>query len=320
MNDPALVHASKNIANRCLGISSEEQVLIICDPRTRAIAETLRDTSIAAGADTVLSVMQPRAAHGSEPPTSVAAAMLACDVYLAPTTFSLSHTQARKHASAAGVRGATLPGVTEDMLARLMSADLDRLRRRSGTIAQLLSDGHRAEVTCPLGSQMTIDLTGRNAISDDGNLRAPGAFGNLPCGEAFIAPLSGQGQILASSIASVGLSLPPSTLTIADGRLASATGEAGQQLLDALTPYGASAMNLAEFGVGTNDRAMLTGNVLEDEKLLGSIHLAFGASAAIGGTVAVPIHVDVIVTEASLAIDGTPVLDQGTLVLEERRR
>jgi leucyl aminopeptidase (aminopeptidase T) len=99
-----------------------------------------------------------------------------------------------------------------------------------------------------------------------------------------------------------------------------ASGDAGQQLLEALAPYRPPAMNLAELGVGTNDRAMLTGNVLEDEKLLGRIHLAFGASAAIGGTVAVPIHLDVIVTEASLTIDGTPVLDQGTLVLDERAR
>jgi len=320
MMDPELAHASENIARRCLGIAADEEVLVICDPDTRGVGEALRHAAIHAGADTVLTIMQPRATHGTEPPASIAAAMLACDVYLAPTTFSLSHTQARKRASDHGVRGATLPGVTADLLGRLMSADLDRLGRRSGTIATLLSHGDRAEITCPLGSQMTIELTGRDAISDDGDLRAHGAFGNLPCGEAFIAPVSGQGQIFASSIASVGLTLPPVALTIADGQLSRADGDAGERLLQALTPHGPLAMNLAELGVGTNDRAMLTGNVLEDEKLLGSVHLAFGASAAIGGTVAVPIHLDVIVTEANLTIDGTRVLDQGTLILDERRR
>jgi leucyl aminopeptidase (aminopeptidase T) len=56
--------------------------------------------------------------------------------------------------------------------------------------------------------------------------------------------------------------------------------------------------------------------VLEDEKILGTIHVAFGASAGIGGTVAVPIHLDVVVTEASLEIDGRQVLDRGQFVLD----
>ncbi len=67
--------------------------------------------------------------------------------------------------------------------------------------------------------------------------------------------------------------------------------------------------------MGTNDRARLSGNVLEDEKMLGSVHVAFGASIAIGGTVAVPIHLDCVVTDASLTVDGTPVLDEGRFVL-----
>ena len=79
--------------------------------------------------------------------------------------------------------------------------------------------------------------------------------------------------------------------------------------------HGDAGTNLAELGVGTNDRATLTGNVLEDEKILGSVHVAFGASIAIGGTVSVPIHLDCVVTEASLEIDGTRVLDEGRFVL-----
>ena len=68
--------------------------------------------------------------------------------------------------------------------------------------------------------------------------------------------------------------------------------------------------------MGTNDRAELTGLVLEDEKILGTVHVAFGASAGIGGTVAVPIHLDVVVLKASLEIDGQPVLEEGRFVLD----
>ena len=56
--------------------------------------------------------------------------MAAADVVLAPTVQSLSHTAARKRASEAGARIATLPGVTEEMLARVMSADMEGLRRK----------------------------------------------------------------------------------------------------------------------------------------------------------------------------------------------
>ena len=79
--------------------------------------------------------------------------------------------------------------------------------------------------------------------------------------------------------------------------------------------HGEPGRNLAELGVGTNDRATLTGNVLEDEKILGTVHVAFGASAGIGGTVSVPIHLDVVVLDASLEVDGEPVLEQGRWVL-----
>jgi leucyl aminopeptidase (aminopeptidase T) len=84
-------------------------------------------------------------------------------------------------------------------------------------------------------------------------------------------------------------------------------------MLDARGPLG---RNLAELGVGTNDRATLTGNILEDEKILGTAHIAFGASAGIGGTVTVPVHLDVIVLEPSLWIGDTQVLGAGRWLLD----
>ena len=67
--------------------------------------------------------------------------------------------------------------------------------------------------------------------------------------------------------------------------------------MDLLTAHGEDGTNVAELGIGTNERAELTGNVLEDEKILGTAHVAFGASAAIGGTVQVPVHLDCVVLQ-----------------------
>jgi leucyl aminopeptidase (aminopeptidase T) len=306
----------KTVVRRCLAIRGGEEVLVITDPGTRAIGEALRGEAARAGGDAVLAVMDERENDGSEPPRSVAGALAQCDVFIAPTTRSLSHTTARKRASDAGARGATMPGVNEDMLARVMAVDFEAMGARSRAVAELLDAAETAHVSCSRGSELTLDLSGRSGIADDGDLSAAGAFGNLPCGEGFIAPLSGAGQVVARSLGPDGISDEPAVLTIKDGRIVGADGGLGPRWIERLRAHGEKGMNLAELGVGTNDRATLTGHVLEDEKILGTIHVAFGASAGIGGTVAVPIHLDVIVTDASLEIDGQPVLKDGRWLLD----
>src|SRR5436190_276560 len=225
-----LDRAVDTVIAACLGVAPGEDVLVVVDPETRDLGDALRDRAAAAGADAVVALMAEREANGSEPPAPVAAALAVADAFIAPTAKSLSHTRARKAASDAGARGATMPGVTTDMLARVMA------------------DG-------------------------------------------------------------------PARLTVGDGRLLAAAGPEGERLLEALRAHGDDGVNLAELGIGTNDRATLTGNVLEDEKILGTAHVAFGASAGIGGTVAVPIHLDVVVLDATLTAGGVAILDAGRLVV-----
>ena len=303
------------MVRRCLAVKEGEDVVVVVDPATRAIGEALRQESAAAGADAVLMIMDERATDGTEPPRPVAAALEASDVFIAPTSRSLSHTSARKRATDQGARGATMPGVTEDMLARVMAVDFDTMAARSKAVAALLESGTRARVTCPRGTALELALDGRPGISDDGQLGERGAFGNLPCGEGFIAPAYGEGKVVASSVAPLGISAEPARLTVADGRIVAADGGLGPAFIELLLAHGELGTNLAELGVGTNDRARLTGNVLEDEKILGTVHVAFGASAAFGGNVSVPIHLDVVVVDASLEVDGRAVLDNGRYVL-----
>ena len=311
-----LDRAVQTVVRRCLAIREGEDVVVVVDEPLQSLGEKLRRAAQRAGADAVLTVMAPRPTDGSEPPAPVAEALAACDVFIAPASRSLSHTLARKRASERGARGATMPHVTADMLARLMAIDFDRLRARCHAVADLLDRGEEARVSCPRGSDLRLDLRGRHGIADDGDLSAPGAFGNLPCGEGFIAPAGGEGTMVARSLAAIGLTHGhPARLTVDGGHLAQATGPEGEQLLGILREHGDAGTNLAELGVGTNDRATLTGNVLEDEKILGTIHVAFGASIAIGGTVSVPIHLDCVVTEASLTVDDTRVLDEGRFML-----
>jgi leucyl aminopeptidase (aminopeptidase T) len=310
--------AVKTVVTRCLGVRPSERVVVVADTGTRAIGEALERAAAEAGAQAELVLMEPTGGHGAEPPPEVAEALRGADAFVAPTTYSLSHTRARREATEKGARGATLPGVTEDMLARLMTADFDLLQERSRRLAGLLSAAESAQLTCPRGSDFRFDLRGRTGLADDGDLTAPGAFGNLPCGEGFISPAAGAGRLVPRTIAGIGLITCPVGLLAEDGELTVAQGPQGEQMLQMLRAAGPGGTNLAELGIGTNEQARLTGNILEDEKILGTVHVAFGASAAIGGNVAVPVHLDAVVMEPTLTVDGEPVLVSGRYVLDAR--
>lgn len=310
-----LERALITVMERSLAIRSGENVLVIGDPRSRELAEAMRDMAARYGADAVLALMDERDNDGTEPPPPIAAALLACDVYLAPTSRSISHTRARKASNDNGSRGATLPGATADMIARVMGVDFATMKARTLAVTELLSSADEAHVSCPRGSDLTLDLSGRRGMADIGEMTRSGTFGNLPAGEGFIAPLSGSGELIASSLAPMGISPEPVILTVEDGHLTAANGPFGPEFFERLTRHGPNGTNIAELGVGTNDAATLTGNILEDEKILGTIHVAFGASMGIGGTVSVPIHLDVVVLEPTLTVGGTTVLDAGRWVL-----
>ena len=313
-----LARAVSAVVNDCLRVQAGEEVLVVANPATLGLGERLRGEAGRAGADAVLALMAERASHAAEPPASVAAAMKAADVVLAPTVQSLSHTASRKAASEAGARIATLPGVTEAMLARVMSADMEELRRKGGAVADLLTASDSARITCANGSDFRLGLGDREAIPDAGELGHERAFGNLPCGEGFIAPIEGSCEgtlVVDGTIAGVGIPGEPVHMEIVDGRLAEASGEEGAALLDLLRAHGEEATTVAELGIGTNEKAELTGNVLEDEKILGTVHVAFGASAAIGGTIQVPVHLDCVVMKPTVTVGATTVVADGRFLL-----
>lgn len=309
-----LGRALKTVIERCLRVAAGETVLVVADPANATLGDALMRAACAAGGDAMLTILPPNRGRGTEPPAPVAAAFAASDVFVAPCLPSLSHTSARKHACEAGARGATMPGVSGDLLARLMSADFDAMSVRCHAVAQLLGEADHARLTCSAGTDMRFDLRGRAAIADDGDLSARGAFGNLPCGEGFVSPAAGEGTIAASSLFGA-LPGEPVLLSVGDGRLQHAEGEGAAGFLAHLDAHGPLGRNLAELGVGTNDRATLTGNTLEDEKILGTAHIAFGASAGIGGAITVPVHEDVVVLAPSLWIGSTQVLDAGRYLL-----
>ena len=258
-----LDRAVRAVVRECLRVREGEEALIICNPATQRVGERLREEAADAGPDAVLTVISERPSHGAEPPRTVAEAMVAADVLMAPTVQSLSHTAARKRATDAGARCATLPGVTEEMLARVMSADMAGLRRKGHVVADALDLASEARIRDANGTALRLDIAGREAIPDSGEHTEPGASANLPCGEGFVSPAGGDGTlVIDGSLASIGLVEEPVVLVVEGGHLTSARGGQGMAFMELLTVHGENGTNIAELGIGTNERAILTGEIL----------------------------------------------------------
>jgi leucyl aminopeptidase (aminopeptidase T) len=212
--DADLNRAIRAVVRDCLAVKDGEDVIVVCNPATQHMGELLREEAAGAGADPVLAVMSERASHAAEPPATVADAMAAADVVLAPTVQSLSHTAARKRATENGARAATLPGVTEDMLARVMSADMEGLRLKGDAVAEALDRAAEGRITDANGTDLRLDLSPGGDPRRRRSHRA-GAFGNLPCGEAFISPAGGEGAlVIDGSLAGIGLVDHPVELVV----------------------------------------------------------------------------------------------------------
>jgi leucyl aminopeptidase (aminopeptidase T) len=310
------VNRSAEAAVSCLAIGPEDDVLVLCNDEQLAIADAIAEAAEPEARSVRVLAFARRSRHGEEPPDDVASAMTEATAIFAPTTFSLSHTAARQRASERGIRIATMPGITEEVFRRAMAVDYRELKRQSLKLAALLSGASSCRVTSPAGTDVTLDLGGREGISDDGDLAAVGAFGNLPAGEAFIAPIetSGEGTIVFDgALGGFGLLDAPVPVTLAGGRMVSADGRVGSWLAQTLDAGGEHGRSIAELGIGTNPAARLTGNIIEDEKALGTVHLAFGTSAGIGGVNRSTVHIDGLVLRPSVWLDGRLLMEDGTL-------
>lgn len=316
---PELYSASMVAVRDCMGTNPGERVLVVTDAPLRTIGYALRQAAQDLGAEVLLVEMLPRRSNGEEPPPQVAQLMTAVDVVLCPTSRSLTHTDARRAASARGVRVATLPGVTEEVMVRCMNADYQRIAERTFGICALLEKAAIVRVVAPAGTDITMPIKGRTAHASSGLFREKGLWGNLPTGEAYLAPLEGQSNgivVVDGSMAGVGLVREPIRIVVRDGYATEITGgEEAARLRALLEPHGREAYNVAEFGIGTNDRAILTGVILEDEKVMGTIHIAFGDNKSMGGSIRVASHLDGLVRGATVWLDDQKIMEDGRLLV-----
>ncbi|MFQ5911208.1 MAG: aminopeptidase [Thermoplasmata archaeon] len=297
-----------------LNIQKGESVLIVTDTGKEKIAEALFDAAAEVGAEPVVVKMLPRKRHGEEPPAVIANMMLDAQVTIGVTTFSFSHTQARRNASRAGARIATMPGMSEDMMTDgAMLADYREIERTMRRLYRKLRGAKRVEVYSDSGTDITLRVARRDWITDDtGICHKKGSFTNLPAGELFIAPIEGssEGKIVVDGSFFEILD-EPATVWIKKGVATRITG--AKSAVAEMNKGGREGRHVCEFGLGLNPNARIMGSFLEDAKVLGTAHISFGDNSTFGGRIKCGVHVDAVMRKPKVVIDNRLVLEDGEL-------
>ena len=323
-----LQRSGRMVIDTCMDIRRGENVLIVCDPTTGDIGQALHEAANRRS-DRVLLIVMPKARHhGEEPPAPVANLMRQQQVVIAPTRYSLTHTRAVRQALKDRARVATMPGMTNEMFSRGgMSADFTDVKRRIGNLQPHLRRRRILNVKSEQGTDVTFEVNWREwKLDDNGICNRPKMLTNLPAGKAFIMPREGtmNGKVVIDGSWESNLVDEPVTLTIENGLVVDVTGgtiaaairqEFGEAAGRLRVKDRENVWTVAEFGIGMNPQARLSGNVLEDEKRLGTCYFAVGDNTALGGTSSVGIHIPGVLKEPSLWFDDTQVLDKGELLL-----
>lgn len=315
-----LLKSARTALTQCLNVKPNESVLIVTNPEKMSISDAIYTEAIKLKAEPSIIIYPAGKINGEEPPKIVEEAMMNADVVLAPTVVSISHTEARRRASSERkARIATLPGITEEIFVRGLGADYTEISKISKRVQRYLTKAKKAYVTSPSGTNIEID-TDNPALISDGNIKKRGAFSNLPDGETELAPTNANGTIVIDRCGDV--ISKPTKIEIKNGYIIryenSPSGKRFKKMIENAKKIDKNnnACYIAEFAIGTNPSAKVTGVILEDEKALGTCHIAFGDNMSfLGGKNKSIIHLDIIVLKPTIKLDKKIIMKKGKLLV-----
>jgi len=321
-----LIHSVRLITDVCLEVTPGQNVLCIADREENMEVVTLIAAECKAkGAEVAVVLIEPRKSYFHEPPRSIARAMKEADVIIVMAPWPLMHTNARREASAANVIVAALGGgITKEYLAALdlTREDLLEVRTLTEKIAQRITAASSANLITQAGTNLTMSLEGRSGLA----LVPFGKRGAPPCvvpdyAEAACAPIEDSAEGVAvidgTMIGAENFEGPveePFEIHFRKGRVVEiGAGKDARRLESLLNTLEEGARNLGELGVNSNHKVpkRLRGT-RTDMRIGGHIHIALGYNDNLGGKTKVNSHLDFLVTNATLLLDGEPILENGS--------
>lgn len=290
--------------SECMNLQPEETALVVYDEAHERVADRLV-TAASEIADTRRMTVE-AGEHGAEPPAEVAEAMGSADVVLVATSGSLSHTDALYDALVEhGTRAASMPGITESMLDGAVATDYESIESSLDHLLPKLRSSSRVRVTAPAGTDVRLRVEDFQWLAEPGRCHEPGYMTNLPAGEVATGIDTADGTVVVDgSMAGLDSLDDPIEIQIEEGRAVDISDDRFADLLDSTGPC---ARSVGEFGIGLNPDASVVGNPLQDEKVKGTVHFGFGDDTGLGGDTDCEAHLDGIVTDATVALDGEPV-------------
>lgn len=304
-----IAKTAEMVIGKCMGVRQGEKVLIVTDSFAERIGEALYAASAKTTKDAFLLKIPLTTVDGEEPAREAADIMKKSDVVLCPTKHSLTHTKARKAATSKGARIATLPGITEEMFLRAVNIDYSELKERCGKLSEAMSRTSRARIATPSGTDFRLDIGRARALEDNGSYTRPKEYGNLPAGEVFLPPKDSSGIIVIDHLKEI--CRPKTKVAVRNNTVQEVFDKSFHDLMWKYK----NARNIAEFGIGVNPKAILSGNTLEDEKVLGTCHIAFGSNFDFGGKVKSDVHWDAVLLKPTIYLDDRKIMDEGDLLL-----
>jgi leucyl aminopeptidase (aminopeptidase T) len=322
---------AKNIVHTCMNTSAGEKVLLVTDQPLTSMRERLMAEILTASPGQVWAYVLSDAERPllEYPPLlhQVAAQADAAMVFYSqvlpeetPGRLAFWHT-CRENGTRVGFGAQIDVSILENEL----SADYQEIAAITQRLKQHLQGKARVRITTPLGTDLTCSIAGRDIKEDSGLIHQAGQFGNLPAGECFVAPLedSAEGVLVVDKSFPELVVKQPVRMIFEKGRVVTIEGGAEAQELLRRIEYGEQLADgencrvIAELGIGTNPRARLTGKLMTDEKVMGTIHIAIGdnASPSYGGVNPAPIHIDGVVGQPTLVVDGEVLIDAGKYLI-----
>jgi hypothetical protein len=314
------VPAFDNVLDACLAVRPGEQVVLIVDDGTdEAVVDGLREGVGARGAVPVVARIPVPALPGSEPPTTVAAMMFEAGAIIELTSLFIGSSLARRRATGNGARYLAMPGVRLETFrdGGPLTVDFAGLRARVEDVGTAWTRAGTFRLTTPAGTDLRGSVEGRPGRVLHGVACSGGEYMAPPDIEAGTAPLEGStnGVVVVDAdllFMGVGPLPEPVVLHIRDGELAGVEGREKQRLIEMIDRCRDSRMsNLAEVSMAFNPAGRVCAVAMETESALGTAHIALGNSLAYGGTVDAVAHLDCVMREATLELDGETVLVAG---------
>jgi 2,5-dihydroxypyridine 5,6-dioxygenase len=315
---------AEKIVRVCADVKPGEKVLVVTDTVTLRVGELVATAALQVSENTVLAIMTPRTGHGAEPPPHIAAAMVEADVIFMPLKFSMTHASATEEARKHGARVLSMGDYNERMLEEGgIHADFLKIAKIVKRVAGWLTNGRIAEISSSRGTKLRMNIAGRKGFSETGLSHQPGDFAGPPNIEALVSPLEGSTEgilVVDGSIPQPGLGVitDPIRLAVREGKITEIEGGGQAKVLrqvlsDFDDPW---IYNIAELGIGLNPQSTITGSMMEDEGAYGTCHIGIGSNIEYEGIVKAKSHIDLIIRESTIVIDGKPLQEQGELTKE----